>query len=349
VLSPGTRLGPYTIVAQIGAGGMGEVYRARDPRLARDIALKVLSHLADADARRRFEIEARAASALTHPNIVVVHDIGEEQGVAYIAMELVDGQPLRTLANGAPMAIDRLLVIAAQIADALRVAHAREIAHRDLKPENILIGANDVVKIVDFGLAKSAAGSQDQTVATTKAGLILGTPGYMSPEQARGLPSDTRSDQFALGALLYELATGYRAFYKGTPLETAAAAISHEPRPLSDLRPDLPAPLSWIIQRCLAKDPAQRYQSTAHLHRDLVAIRDRLASDVPAPPPAQGHETGDLFGRHTEAQRVMTLLQSADVHWVTLTGTGGVGKTTLARLVASRALGVTQTAVFNVA
>ncbi len=347
MLSPGKRLGPYTIVAPIGSGGMGDVYRAHDPRLSRDIALKVL-RVDDSELRRRFESEARAASALTHPNIVVVHDIGDEGGMAYIAMELVEGQTLRAIA-GTALPLERLMAIAVQIADALRTAHARGIAHRDLKPENVLITSSSVVKVVDFGLAKLRAVDTDATVSSTRDGLILGTPGYMSPEQARGLASDVRSDQFAFGALLYELATGRRAFHKASPLETAAATLAEDPVPVSMLRPDLPAPLAWIIQRCLAKDPGARYDTSELLHSELAKLRDLVLSPTPSSLLSIQHATEGLIGRSHEANRIVGMLQSPDVYWITLTGAGGVGKTTLARMVGSRASQLFAGAIINVA
>ncbi len=348
MLSPGTRLGPYTIVSAIGAGGMGEVYRAHDPRLSRDIALKVLARVGDSELRRRFESEARAASALTHPNIVVVHDIGDEGGMPYIAMELVEGQTLRAT-MGSAQPLERLLAIAIQIADALRTAHARGVAHRDLKPENVLVTPSSVVKVVDFGLAKVQAVDTDHTAAATQTGLILGTPGYMSPEQARGLPSDARSDQFAFGALLYELATGRRAFHKPSAIETAAATLGDEPTPVSSLRPDLPAPLAWILQRCLAKDPAARYDTTDHLYSELVALRHLLTNPRPAAAMAAQQDSGGVIGRSGEADRIIGMLQQPDVNWLTLTGAGGVGKTSLARLVASRASQLFGDSIVNVA
>jgi serine/threonine protein kinase len=229
-LAPGARLGPYEIVAAIGAGGMGEVYRARDTRLGRIVAIKVLRREVSADADRieRFDREARSASALNHPNIVTIHDVGAEGGISYIAMEWVDGSSLRDLvASGKPQPPPSVVAIGAQIAEGLARAHAAGIVHRDLKPDNVMLTADGLVKILDFGLGKLApAADAGASLATqsadTKAGVLLGTVGYMSPEQAVGGTVDFRSDQFALGVILYELATGMRAFKRDSAPQTLA-------------------------------------------------------------------------------------------------------------------------------
>ena len=317
---------------------MGEVYRARDPRLQRDIDIKVLpAPLADADARRRFESEARAASALSHPNIVTVHDIGDVSGVPYIAMEFVDGETLRARVTHGALPLAQLLTVAVQIVDALRAAHGKGIVHRDLKPENIMLTSGGTPKILDFGLAKtSTPHGLDVTAAATHAGVVLGTPGYMSPEQAKGLAADARCDQFSLGAILYELATGRRAFHKSSPLETATAVITDEPLSPSELRSELPPPLVWAIHRCLAKEPSARYATMDDLHRDLVAIRDHVADGRSPGLAASNLSTRGpaLIGRETEVVRLTGLLAEPSVRWVTITGTGGVGKTRLAEHVA---------------
>jgi Tol biopolymer transport system component len=284
-LSAGTKLGPFEILGPLAAGGMGEVYRAHDPKLARDVALKVLPlDLAeDAERRRRFEQEARAASSLNHPNIVHVYEIGAEGPLHYIAMELVEGRPMRELMTAAPILAKRMLEIAVEIADGLAKAHAGGIVHRDLKPDNVLITHEGHVKILDFGLAKVAlpAGPSSidgPTVSRTAAGLILGTVGYMSPEQAAGSPVDHTSDQFALGAILYEWASGRKPFQKPTTAETLVAIIKEAPEPLTVASPTLPAPLRWIIEdRLLAKDPKERYSSTWDLLRDLRSLRDHFS------------------------------------------------------------------------
>ncbi|MBC8645772.1 MAG: serine/threonine protein kinase, partial [Thermoanaerobaculia bacterium] len=221
MISPGDRLGPYEIISALGSGGMGEVYRARHTRLGRLVAIKVLPKEFSLDEERlgRFEQEARAASALNHPNIVVVHDIGESAAGPYIAMELVEGSTLRELLASGPLPVKRVLTIAAQAADGLAKAHGAGIVHRDLKPENLMISRDGFVKILDFGLAKLAApnleGSSQMLTAPggtprTSAGMVLGTVGYMSPEQASGKPVDHRSDQFSFGSILYEMLSGKR-------------------------------------------------------------------------------------------------------------------------------------------
>src|SRR5215510_8810217 len=235
-LPSGTRLGPYEIVAPLGAGGMGEVYRARDTRLGREVAIKVLPAALSADPERlkRFEREARSASSLNHPNIVTIHDIGTEGGVSYIAMELVKGEPLRAeLMGGGALPVRQVLQLGAQIAEGLAKAHAAGIVHRDLKPENVMLTEDGHVKILDFGLAKltqpegSEAGvTMAPTVSgATQEGVVVGTAGYMSPEQATGGAVDYRSDQFSFGSILYEMATGRRAFHRASAPQTLAAII----------------------------------------------------------------------------------------------------------------------------
>ena len=291
-ISAGSKLGPYEVLSPIGAGGMGEVWRARDTRLGREVAIKVLPEdvSADRDRVKRFELEARAASALNHPNIVTIHEVGEAQGRAYLVMERVDGQTLAEILHEGPLPIRRLLSIAAQAADGLARAHEGGIVHRDLKPQNLMVTKDGFVKILDFGLAKlvssdaSAAGLTEAPTATG-AGTVLGTVGYMSPEQASGKPLDHRSDQFSLGAILYEMATGRRAFQRNTPVETLSAIIREDPEPVGTLNPRAPAPLRWTIERCLAKNPEDRYVSTRDLARDLASFRDHLseASTVEGP------------------------------------------------------------------
>src|SRR6516164_7132149 len=282
-----TKIGPYEIVAPLGAGGMGEVYRAKDVKLGREIAIKVLpASVGDDRARRqRFEQEARSASALNHPNILTIYDINEADGALYIAMELVDGKTLRELlASGEPLPTKRLLDLAVQIAEGLAKAHSAGIVHRDLKPENLMVSKDGYVKILDFGLAKltETGPTQDQSAlptaiaAPTEPGTVMGTVGYMSPEQASGQPLDFRSDQFSLGAILYEMAAGRRAFQRTTGAETLVAIIREEPEPLSQAAPKAPAPVRWIVERCLAKDPEERYASTKDLARDLKSMRDQL-------------------------------------------------------------------------
>jgi serine/threonine protein kinase len=257
-LPPSTRLGPYQIVAPIGAGAMGEVYRARDRRLDREVALKILSHDTGSGAalHRRFQSEARAASALNHPNILTVHDVGAQDGRSYIVSGLVYGEPLRKLIRRGPLRLPQLLDIAVQIADGFTAAHQAGIVHRELTPENIMIasaaaGQPGRVKILDFGLAKPAGDADpDATLGGgTEPGLIVGTVSYMSPEQARGGVVDFRSDQFAFGAILYEMATNERAFLRDSPIQTLLAITTEEP----PLPRNLPPPLRWVVERCLPR------------------------------------------------------------------------------------------------
>ena len=280
-LTAGSRVGPYEIIAPLGAGGMGEVYRARDTRLRREVALKVLPAdvAGDAARRARFEQEAHAAAALNHPNILGIHDIGTDGAVFYMATELVNGETLAAVIERGPVPIRVLLDIAAQIADGMASAHAAGIVHRDLKPANIMVAADGRVKILDFGLAKQTArtavhGDETILVDQTEPGMIVGTVSYMSPEQARGKPADYRSDQFSFGLVLYELTTGKKAFARDESVQTMAAIISEEPPPIEV---QLPAPLRWVIDRCLAKDAASRYESSRDLARELRNIRDHLS------------------------------------------------------------------------
>jgi hypothetical protein len=282
----GTKLGPYEILAPIGAGGMGEVYRARDERLKRDVAVKVLpSELAaDPERRSRFEREARAASGLSHPNILTVYDIGTHDSTVYIAMELVDGGTLKDLTASGPVPVKKLLEISVQIADGLAAAHAAGIVHRDLKPQNVMVSKHGFVKILDFGLAKLVT-PEDQEVSglktaagdATRPGMVMGTVGYMSPEQAAGRTVDFRSDQFSFGSIVYEMATGKRAFERTTSAETLTAIIREEPAPVAQLNPRVPSPVRWLLERCLSKDPEDRFGTTKDLARDLADVRDHLS------------------------------------------------------------------------
>ena len=321
-LGPGTRVGPYEVLGPLGAGGMGEVYRARDERLARSVALKVLPAEISADAGRlqRFEKEARAASSLNHPCIVTIYDIGAAGSVSYIAMELVEGKTLRELLAAGPVTLRRLLSISAQIADGLAKAHAAGIVHRDMKPENLMVTRDGFVKILDFGLAKlvptafeESDGSRLNTVTRgTEPGTVLGTVGYMSPEQASGHPVDFRSDQFSLGAILYEMAAGKRAFERPTAVQTLSAVIQDDPEPLSAAAPKIPTNLAWIIERCLAKDPEERYASTRDLARDLAALRDHASgisvSGVAPPAARRFRPSRFLLGASALAGAVVAVL-----------------------------------------
>ena len=291
-LAAGTKLGPYEILSPLGAGGMGEVYRARDTRLGREVAVKVLppDFAGDAQRRSRFEQEARAASALNHPNIVAVHDVGAAaDGHLFVAMELVDGKSLRELLEGGKLPISRCLDFGTQIAEGLARAHGAGIVHRDLKPENVMVTRDGFVKILDFGLAKISAGprmdaSNMPTAAPmpTDAGTVMGTVGYMSPEQAAGRVVDFRSDQFSLGTILYEMGTGKKPFQRDTAAQTMAAIIQEDPEPITTANARVPAPLRWIIDRCLAKEPDGRYASTTDLARELKSLRDHLSEATSA-------------------------------------------------------------------
>jgi eukaryotic-like serine/threonine-protein kinase len=285
-LQPGTTVGPYEIVAPIGSGGMGEVYRALDRRLDREIAIKILSpELASrSDHLRRFEQEARAASSLNHPNIVTIYDVGLEGELAYIAMELIDGQDLRVMASKAPVTLNQAVRIISKVADGLAAAHDRGIVHRDLKPENIIISSGSYisstghVKILDFGLAKLVRplNPNDTTLPHTHPGAVFGTVGYMSPEQASGLDTDFRTDHFSLGVILYELLTGHRPFVQPTAAETMAAIIRTEVPPVSHANPSVPPELERIVTRLLNKEPRDRYGSTIDLALDLREVRDMM-------------------------------------------------------------------------
>jgi Tol biopolymer transport system component len=286
VISAGAKFGSYEILAPLGAGGMGEVYRAKDPRLGREVALKVLPEEVSRDSDRlsRFEQEARAASALNHPNIITIYEIGSADSTAFIAMELVDGKTLRELSLLGPLPVRRVIDIAAQVAEGLAKAHGVGIVHRDLKPENLMVSKDGYVKILDFGLAKLAEPESGELSAMptlarpeTHPGTVLGTVGYMSPEQASGQRLDFRSDQFSLGSILYEVTTGSRPFSRKTAAETMSAIIRDEPEPLGKLRPEIPPPLRWIVERCMAKDPEERYASTRDLARDLAGVRDHIS------------------------------------------------------------------------
>jgi serine/threonine protein kinase/tetratricopeptide (TPR) repeat protein len=287
-MEPGDRLGHYEILQKLGSGGMGEVYRARDLNLGREAAIKVLHRevAEDRERLRRFEQEARAASALNHPNIVTIYEIGQAEGTPYIAMELVQGRTLRELLGPRPLLTRRALQLAAQATDGLARAHAAGIVHRDLKPENIIITRDGLVKILDFGLAKLVTSpldvdSDEPTRPGTTPGVLLGTVGYMSPEQALGSPVDFRSDQFACGAILYEMATGRRAFQRESPVQTLSAIIEDPPEPIARLNPACPAPFRWIVERCLAKDPLERFGSTHDLARALEDVLEHLSEVEP--------------------------------------------------------------------
>jgi eukaryotic-like serine/threonine-protein kinase len=298
-LPPGTKLGPFAIQAQLGAGGMGEVYCARDARLGRDVAIKVLpkSFASDADRLRRFEQEARAVAALNHPNILAVHDVGAEDGTPYIVTELLEGRTLREQLNDGALPVRKALDYAEQISQGLAAAHARGIVHRDLKPENVFCTKDGRVKILDFGLAKQALSPAAHAAATmsgetiahvqTEPGQVMGTVGYMSPEQVRGAPADPRSDIFSLGAILYEMLSGQRAFRRDTAAETMTAILKDEPPELSGTNHSIAPGLDRIVLRCLEKEPSQRFQSASDLGFAIEALSGTTKSVVvPGPAPS---------------------------------------------------------------
>jgi eukaryotic-like serine/threonine-protein kinase len=284
-LPAGARLGSYEVRSLLGSGGMGEVYLARDTKLHRDVALKLLPRelVNDADRLRRFEQEARSASSLNHPAIVTIYELGQVDGQPFISMELVEGDTLRHQLGQGPMPPRRALQIGAQIADGLAKAHEAGFVHRDLKPENLMVSSDGHAKILDFGLAKLAdarIGDDDlhtKTDHATGPGLVLGTAAYMSPEQASGRSADTRSDQFSFGLVLYEMLTGRRAFNRPTTAETMSAIIREEPEPIAQHASAVPAPVRWIVERCLAKAPGERYASTRDLARDLASAREHFS------------------------------------------------------------------------
>jgi hypothetical protein len=282
-LAPGNRLGPYEIVAPIGAGGMGEVYRAKDPRLGREVAVKVLpAEFAHDPARlRRFEQEARATGLLNHPNILAVFDIGSHDGSPYVVSELLEGETLRKRLAGGALPPRKAVDCAAQVARGLAAAHAKGIVHRDLKPENLFVTHDGRVKILDFGLAKltqsDRPGSGFTSLQTTPAdpttpGTVLGTVGYMSPEQVRGQPTDHRSDIFALGAILHEMLAGRRAFHSDSAVETLNAILKEDAPSLPAANRAISPALDRIVQHCLEKQPDERFQSARDVAFDLEAI-----------------------------------------------------------------------------
>jgi Tol biopolymer transport system component len=296
-LSPGSRLGAYEVLAPLGAGGMGEVYRARDSRLGRDVALKVVRGEAvrDEGALRRFEREAQAEAALSHPNILALHDVGDENGRVYAVMELLEGETLRTRLDRGPLVWRKAVEIAGAIADGLAAAHGKGVVHRDLKPANVFLTADGRVKVLDFGLAKlrepvDPEGADSPTLSQTQPGRLLGTVGYMSPEQVAGKPADARSDIFALGCVLHEMVSGQRSFARATAAETMTAILNEEPP-----EPETaPLELRRLIAHCLEKDSEARFQSARDLAFDLRRLLDSGAS-AGTSGPASATSRGRLF------------------------------------------------------
>jgi eukaryotic-like serine/threonine-protein kinase len=323
-LAPGARLGPYEITALLGTGGMGEVYKARDTRLNRDVAIKILpaSFAADRDRLRRFQAEAEAVAALSHPNILAVFDLGEFEGAPYLVSELLEGETLRALlARGVP-SHRKSTAYAIQIAKGIAAAHSRNIAHRDLKPDNLYITREGQVKILDFGLAKSIAvtSPHDLTVAAsgpaTDAGTVMGTAGYMSPEQVRGTAVDTRTDIFSFGAVFYEMLTGVRAFSRDTTAETMTAILKDEPPESLETSRHIPPALDRIIRHCLEKSPDQRFQSARDLAFDLESASDLTASG--GLPAAKAHPQSSLLRSAVVVPAIVLL--AAFAAWKILAG-----------------------------
>ena len=335
----GSTVSHYRVIEKLGGGGMGVVYKAEDIDLGRFVALKFLpddvAH--DPQALSRFQREAKAASALNHPNIVTIYELGHLNSTHYIAMELICGETLRALLSSGPLPYRKAIAIATEIADALAKAHETGLVHRDLKPENLMVAQDGNAKILDFGLAKLRDHPVDAERSTqadllTDPGTVMGTVGYMSPEQANGNEVDFRSDQFSFGAVLYEMINGHPAFQGRGRAEIMAAIVRDQPQPSTNVL--APAPLFWILQKCLAKDANQRYSSTRDLARDLATVRDlRIDPETRysvRPPSNMPVQRTRFIGREREVANLRQLLNRADVRLVTLTGPGGIGKTRLA-------------------
>ena len=297
-LASGTKLGPYEVQSPLGAGGMGEVYRAKDTRLDRTVAIKILpTHLsADPVRKQRFEREAKIISNLNHPHICVLYDVGHQDGIDYLVMECVEGETLAKRLEKGPLPLEQVLKYGAQIADALHKAHRSGIVHRDLKPGNIVLSATGA-KLLDFGLAKPVSPLESgmtltadtPRVAMTEEGTIVGTFQYMSPEQVEGTELDGRSDIFSLGAVLYEMVTGQRAFEGKSRLSVASAILEKEPSPITAVKPPAPLGLDHAIRKCLSKVPDDRWQSTRDLESELQWIVDsRALSGAGTPMPREG-------------------------------------------------------------
>src|SRR2546426_1943008 len=300
-LAPGKKLGPYEIVAAIGAGGMGEVWRAKDTRLDREVAIKVLPEIFTNDERlrARFEREAKSISSLNHPHICTLHDVGHQDDVHFLVMELLDGETLADRIAKGPLPIDQVLRYGAQIADALHHAHKSGIVHRDLKPSNLVLTKNGA-KLLDFGLARMASEAEPiqgltsyptQTKPLTQQGTILGTFQYMAPEQLEGLEADARTDIFALGAVLHEMATGRRAFEGKSKTSLIAAIVSSQPPPISSIQPMSPPALDHVVRRCLEKDPDDRWQTAHDVKLQLQWIAEG-GSQVGLPAPVTARRRG---------------------------------------------------------
>ncbi len=349
-LTVGARLGPYEILSPLGAGGMGEVYRALDPRLGREVAVKVLRETVatDAERLRRFEKEARAVGALNHPNILTVHDIGSQNGSPYVVMELLAGETLRDVLLRRAPSTRQVLSWAVQAAQGLSAAHQKGIVHRDIKPENLFLTADGRVKILDFGLAKlmqPAVPPVSQTGVSTAApgtdiGVILGTVAYMSPEQAAGEDVDHRSDIFSLGIVLYELLSGEHPFRRATVVATLTAILNETPIELSVRQPGIPVAVNRIVSRCLEKRREGRYESAHDLALALEDILERGSTattlrDVEERSPYPGlssfteEDAGQFFGREQEVKELWEKLRGRKL--LAVIGPSGAGKTSFVR------------------
>ncbi|HEY6139179.1 MAG TPA: serine/threonine-protein kinase, partial [Thermoanaerobaculia bacterium] len=299
-LQPESMLGPYRIAGIAGEGGMGVVYRARDTRLGRDVAIKVLTHLATDDRERllRFEQEARAAGMLNHPNLLTIYDIGHDSGGPYIVSELLEGETLRARLDRGPLLARRAVDAALQIAQGLAAAHEKGIIHRDLKPENIFLTRDGRAKILDFGIAKLTASTEGAFQgAATEPGMVIGTVGYMSPEQVRGDAIDTRSDIFAFGVILYEMLSGIRPFKRDSSIETLRAILKEEPPELTEKLPNVPPQLERLVRRCLEKERDLRFQSARDLAFNLETLSAVSTSGTfsgAATTPARGTQTATM-------------------------------------------------------
>jgi hypothetical protein len=343
-LAAGVRLGPYEVGELLGAGGMAEVYRAHDPRLGRDVAVKIV--LTDGepapDRLRRFEEEARTVAALSHPNVLTVFDVGTSDGRPYLVLELLDGETLRQRLERGAMPLRSAVELAIEVCHGLEAAHARSVVHCDLKPDNLFLTADGRVKILDFGIARLTRPSgRDPADTDTKPGLLLGTVGYVSPEQARGLVPDGRADVFALGAILYEALSGRRAFGGASAADTIAAVLHDDPPPLRVALGPVPSMLDRVVRRCLHKDPGERFHSAHDLALALEALLDR---PLPGAGPAGAEEernpypglrafteadAGRFFGREAEVERVWGRLRHERLLGVI--GPSGAGKTSFVR------------------
>jgi tetratricopeptide (TPR) repeat protein/predicted Ser/Thr protein kinase len=333
---PGARLGPYQLESLLGEGGMGQVFRARDTRLGRPVAIKVIRREREQpDFQIRFQREAQATAALNHPHICTLYDVGEQDGSSYLVMEYVNGQTLASRLREGPLPLDQLLRYATEISQALAAAHERGIIHRDLKPDNLMLTAAGV-KVLDFGLAKMAV-PEPVSMDATAAHTVLGTPAYMSPEQARGEELDSRSDLFSFGCVLYEAATGVRPFRGSSLFEVLREVASGHPPPPSSLRPELPAEWDPILMRALAKDRDRRYQSAADLFSAIEGLRGTVPKAVPR---VEEREPDPVFGREKELSKLEDLLTSAvggTGRVVLVSGEPGIGKTAMTRSFVYRA------------